>query len=374
MGKCIVINRVPFGEEGKLRKKHLEQVEAFQNMGFDTYFVGFDQNKCYLMHNGECEYVCRSPLHGYRSYLAMFQAVRIACKKYGPFDLAYMRMIPANPALLHFLADIRNSCKKIVYEIPTFPYDDEKNLREIHLLYWCAQWLDRRCRNYLKKYIDLAIVLTSQVETVFGIPAIVLRNGINVSGYKLRNLQNTDKTEILCMGKLQRWHGYDRMIAGTINYKNTHAHVPFQIHILGDGDARPMLMRQAEAGGLDNTIIDFPGIVVGDQLDEYFDRCTFAVESLGLHRAHLGHSSTLKSREYIARGTPFVYSLAIPGVDESCDFCCKVPTDETAIDMGALLQWAAALPDDCGERMREYAIRHFRWETQFEEMLKALEA
>lgn len=374
MEKCIVINRIPLGNEGKLRRKHLEQVEAFRNMGFDTYYVAFDDGKCYLMHNDGKEYICNSSIHGYNSYIAMFKAVQHACKKYGPFDLAYMRMIPATPALLNFLRKVRPSIKKFAYEFPTFPYDAERSKKGGNPIRRMAGILDRCCRNSLKKYVDLAIVLTADVDNVFGIPAIFLRNGIHVEEYKLKEVSKTNgKIEILCMGKLQRWHGYDRMIAGAIAYKNKHGELPFYLHILGEGNARQSLMEQAKQGGLDESSVDFPGIVVGEQLDQYFDKCLFAVESLGLHRLNLTYSSTLKSREYLARGIPFAYSLTIPGIDETCDFCFRIPVDESPVDMEALLEWSQNLADDCGLQMRQYAKDHFSWESQFALMISAME-
>lgn len=365
MKKCIVINRIPLGAEGQLRRKHMEQVEAFSNMGFDTYYIGYDEDKVYLIHNDERHYVCESNIHGYGSYVSLFKAVNTAISKYGQFDLAYMRMIPATPALIKFLSEIRLSCKKIVYEFPTYPYDMEESKKGINLTHRVANLCDRVCRTQLKKYIDLAIVLTSNVDNVFGIPALFLRNGINVRSYKKREALQTKKTEILCMGKLQKWHGYDRIISGAIDYVKHYKQVPFVIYILGDGDARSELIEQAKAGGLDESIIQFPGIVVGNKLDEYFDRCSFAVESLGLHRLNLEYSSTLKSREYLARGIPFVYSLPIPGITNNLEYCYQVKADESAVNMKELLDWINSLKQDYSEAMRQYAFDHYSWESQF---------
>lgn len=372
MKKCIVINRIPLGEEGKLRRKHYEQVETFIDLGFDTYYVGYDDSKCYLVHNGEKKFICDASLHGYKSYKAMFKAVKYACKKYGPFDIAYMRMIPAFPGLISFLKSIRPSCESIVYEFPTYPYDGE-NGKRVFSVRNIAKYSDRICRKKLKKYVDLSIVFTDELESLFGIPTIVLRNGIIVDKYRLKSNLPSDKIEILCMGKLQNWHGYDRIIAGAIEYKKTHADIPFKLHIIGDGNARALLIEQAKSGGLDETIIDFPGIVVGNELDDYFDKCSIAIESLGMHRLNLKYSSTLKSREYLARGIPFAYTLHIPGIDDECDYCYKIPVDESPVDMEKLLKWEGSLKSDVGMRMRKHAKNEFSWKSQFTIMLNHLE-
>lgn len=371
MSKCLVINRIPLGEEGKLRRKHLEQVNAFATMGFDTYYIGYKDGKCYICHNDDREYVCDSNIHGFGSYIAMFKAAKLACDKYGSFHIAYMRMIPASPQLINCLRVIRKYCKKIVYEFPTYPYDGEYKNGKTNVVSLLSRYSDRICRKFLKIYVDLAVVLTDDVNEVFGIPAIVLRNGINVEEYKLK--ETSDKNiEILCMGKLQNWHGYDRLLNGAIKYKNDIGALPFKIHILGEGKARDSLIEQAKLGGLDETEVSFPGIIVGEKLDNYFDRCSFAVESLGLHRLNLKYSSTLKSREYLARGIPFIYSLDIPGIDETCDFCKKVPADESPVDFLDIMEWYNSLKSGVNIRMRQYAKDHYSWESQFQLILNRL--
>lgn len=371
--KCLVINRIPLGREGKLRRKHYEQVKAFENLGYDTYSVGYDGGKCYLIHGGERKYVCDAPLHGYGSYVGMYKACRLACKEVGTFDIAYMRMIPAHFALIKFLKDIRPLCKKIVYEFPTYPYEKERAKKRIPFKRLCARYLDNFCRNQLKKYVDRAVILTDDSEYVFGMKTIVLKNGIIVDDYPLKKASEMEKIHILCMGKLRNWHGYDRMVEGVIDYVNQHSgDVPFVLHILGEGMVLPLLREQASKAGLDESIVKFHGFVVGEELNAIFDKCSFAVESLGLHRLNLKYSSTLKSREFLARGIPFIYSLEIPGIDESCDYCYKIPADETPVDMEKVLSWYNGLSDDCSSRMREYATEKFTWEAQFSQMLEEL--
>lgn len=371
--KILVVNRIPLGDEGKIMRKHHEQVNAFENIGCDTYSIGFIDEKCYIVHNGEKLYVCDAPLRGYRSYLAMYKAGRRACKLYGFFDVVYMRMIPAHFALLKFLKDIRPFCNKLVYEFPTFPYDKERN-KKVSFLRRCSRILDDFCRGYLKKFVDKAVILTDDSETAFGIKTIVLKNGIIVEDYPLKKPSKEEKIHIMCVAKLRKWHGYDRLIKGAIDYVQKHnGEAPFVLHIVGEGVVLPMLKEMVREANISEDIIKFHGWLIGQELDALFDKCSFAVESLGLHRLDLKYSSTLKSREYLARGIPFIYSLDIPGIDESCDYCLKVPSDESAIDMEKVLLWYKDLADDSGVRMREYALQKFTWEAQFKKMFAELE-
>ena len=68
-----------------------------------------------------------------------------------------------------------------------------------------------------------------------------------------------------------------------------------------------------------------------------YDRCHFAIASLGLHRIGIDVASTLKTREYLAKGMPFVYSGEVDVFrDEPAHFCMAVPADETPVDVAAL--------------------------------------
>lgn len=88
-----------------------------------------------------------------------------------------------------------------------------------------------------------------------------------------------------------------------------------------------------------------------------------------MYRLNLKYSSTLKSREYLARGIPFVYSLPIPGIDDECDYCFKVPSDDSAINIDSVMKWVNSLSKDISTRMRQYAKDNYSWEGQFQILL-----
>ena len=99
-------------------------------------------------------------------------------------------------------------------------------------------------------------------------------------------------------------------------------------------------------------------------MDEVYDKCQFAIECLGCHRKGIDRSSSLKSREYLAKGMPFVYSGEIDVfLEDPVDFCLKVPADESPVDIEELVAFADGLYERESEealigRIRKYAEGH----------------
>ena len=109
--------------------------------------------------------------------------------------------------------------------------------------------------------------------------------------------------------------------------------------------------------------VTFYGRCDQETMSKVYNRCTIAVASLGLHRIGLRRASTLKTREYLAKGIPFVYSGEIDVIqDDPVDFCFQVPDDDNPIDIAALVEFHDSLYKNSEEavigRVREYAKSH----------------
>ena len=79
--------------------------------------------------------------------------------------------------------------------------------------------LDKLTREQLKKYIDRVVVIAYE-GIVFGIPSINITNGINVEQIKLKQHSeiNNNVIELIGVGNIDFWHGYDRIIYGLKEY------------------------------------------------------------------------------------------------------------------------------------------------------------
>ena len=97
----------------------------------------------------------------------------------------------------------------------------------------------------------------------------------------------------------------------------------------------------------------FHGAMHGEELDQLLEQCTLGVDSLARHRTGISVLSSLKSREYGAKGIPFINSCDIDIVDDTFPYFLRIPADETPVDINAV----AAFYDKCykGKNRREVA-------------------
>ncbi len=253
----------------------------------------------------------------------------------------------------------RNPKLKILYEIPTYPY--EKEMREPKMLPFLLK--DRMYRGRLKRYVDRVIDLTGTTE-IFGVPTLQIWNGIDLQAVRARAPKESDgRVHIMCIATFNEWHGIDRLLAGMANYQDAGGGREVVLHLVGEGPAFPALKGYVAEHGLGRHVV-LHGRMAPDEFDSIYDNCHLAIECLGNHRKGILISSSLKSREYLAKGMPFAYSGEIDVFrDDPVDFCLRLPADESPVDIGALLDFVDLIysREDAPElvrRIREYAERH----------------
>jgi hypothetical protein len=86
-------------------------------------------------------------------------------------------------------------------------------------------------------------------------------------------------------------------------YYKKENNVDVYLHVVGGGEITEELKKRA----LDlKDKVRFYGFLFGEELDDMYDRCDIGLEILAPGRKDIKVSASLKSREYIARGFPFV--------------------------------------------------------------------
>lgn len=197
-------------------------------------------------------------------------------------------------------------------------------------------------------------------------PYLVNGNGIDVSSVPLRTPPVFDgkNLDLLCVAQVAKWHGLDRLIRGIAEYKGD---VNVRLNIVGDGSEVPNLKRLVADLKLENSVI-FHGFKTGKELDEFFDMCHIAVGSLAIHRA--GSGSPLKSKEYCARGMPFVDSVNDVDFDGTFPFRLKLDSNEDPIDIEKMILFAESTLSDTyhAEKMRRYAQDRLDWSIKMKRL------
>jgi len=279
------------------------------------------------------------------------------------YDALYLRRPSvASKEMMAFLKDqkSRNPDLVTIEEIPTYPYDEEmKGFKSLPLLL-----KDRWNRRRLNEVID-RIAVFSDNEIIFSIPTIKIINGVDLHDVGIRAPSHTMRADIIFVAAFAEWHGADRLLDGLKLFRDSASGSAEEVHVhmVGGGPKLESLKRKAAADGLSD-LVTFYGVLDRSGMDRIYDRCDFAVASLGLHRIGLSISSTLKTREYLAKGIPFIYSGDIDVfVDDPVDFCCQISADESPVDIDAVLEFRSRLyereREEClTQRIREYAEDH----------------
>ncbi|MDR2408805.1 MAG: glycosyltransferase [Bacteroidales bacterium] len=243
----------------------------------------------------------------------------------------FRRIIPVNNSLIKFLKEIKknnNNCK-IVYEIPTYPYDKEYRgfVEKISLC------IDRFFRNELKKYVDRIVVVSNDDPIVFGIRTIKIINGVDCTDIPVQIPVINDKDiHLIVVAQFAHWHGYDRLIEGMNNYYKKEQSHKVYIHFVGGGSELQYYKHLIRQYNL-SAYVFFYSLLYGEELANVFNKVNLAVCSLGSHRKGIYLSSELKSREYLARGLPIISSARIDVLPPDYKYVLYVPENESAIDI-----------------------------------------
>lgn len=359
-------------------KKIIAQCAAFARLGYTPTLLCYENGSAvFKRHDRQiATYKISSLMWKLGNYSHILQEYFKGNK--GNYDLIYVRMGRETPFSLKAAKVFRKCSKRIVYEIPTYPYDSEllgimkrhSFLRKIRSL--ISICLDRVCRSLLKKYIDCFAVMTDldDVKEVFGAPAVKITNGIDVGSVPVRNRIPEETIALIGVASVNYWHGYDRIICGLGEYYASGKTRNVVFYLVGDGPDLSKLKRLTQDFGLEQRVI-FHGTRVGKELDDLFDRADIGVGSLGLHRKGFQASAELKAREYCARQIPFIG--AGDDVDFTTDFKWRLQIDasDAPVDIEEMLAFhenCIACASEIAE-MRKFAVEHLSWETQLMKIL-----
>ncbi len=202
----------------------------------------------------------------------------------------------------------------------------------------------------------------------------LIGNGINVESIHQTDLSRVDRNKkiiILCVAQLEIWHGYDRLLKSIRNYleKDEKSFKNFELIIVGDGNEKLNLQNLSHSLELQE-FVRFTGNLTGQDLDNVFTSANFAIASLGSFRVNLKISSPLKSREYTARGVPFVSADNDPDFPENTPFLFKVSNDNSDIHFNNILMWYFNLVDSGYDfnNIRQYALINLDFKNKVDQM------
>jgi hypothetical protein len=142
---------------------------------------------------------------------------------------------------------------------------------------------------------------------------LVQGNGIDLSEVPVLNndLDSASLRMLFISGSANRWHGVDRLLEGMMTYDGEKEIV---LHLVGR--VHHSVLEQIKNIPPPHKV-EFYGVKNRSEILEIAEQCNLGVGSFALHRLGLVEGSTLKVREYMAMGLPFVLGyddIDIPSV------------------------------------------------------------
>ncbi|WP_027715117.1 glycosyltransferase [Desulfuromonas sp. TF] len=284
------------------------------------------------------------------------------CMARQPLDanFIYIRYQRSSPLFLYLLSRIKARHPGIVVlvELPSYPYHTEWHSFRDRLF----GLIDRLSIPFLRYYVDRIITFSREGE-IFGIPTIRTDNGVDVDAFGIMpRPEDSEVIRLVGVANLSFWHGYDRIISGLARHYAGDNPRPVVFEIVGSGQELERLQNDARRNDLTEHVT-FHGPLHGAELDEVLGRCHIGVSSIGMHRLQVD-TSNLKSREFCARGIPFVIAYEDRDFSKELEFVFHVSANDEPVDITKLLEFYDALriknPDFTGE-MRKYAEERLTW-------------
>ena len=366
-----------FSEHSGISKKIHYQVKGLRENGHDVRLCYYDFNS----EGHRCRYIDGHVLqdfgNGWQAGLRQrfsYDVVYDYCRREG-IELVYARCFQnANPWLIRFFRRLHRAGIHAVTEIPTYPYDEE--FRNFEWKQRLGLRIDQQFRHRLYQQMD-ALVTFSDAEEIFGQRTIRISNGVDFDSIPLHEpLTINHELHLIGVAEVHDWHGFDRVMSGIGEYyrqkqvANNHQPEVF-FHVVGG--VHPNRMNNVFAPiinqyGLQDKII-FHGQLFGDELTKVFNRCQFAIGSLGRHRSGITVIKTLKNREYATRGIPFIYSEQDSDFDHQ-PYVMKAPADESPIDIQRILDFMDNFqmkPEDIRR-----TVEHLTWKIQMQRVIDAV--
>ena len=342
-----------------VRKKIRYQIKALSKLGNEVDKIYVDSDIAYL--NDKILFKVGGKL--LKRFILFFKLKKINLELH---DLIYIRNPGSNPFFISFLKKIKN--KKIIMEIPTYPYDNEAN----NFFLKVQNMLDKVYRRKLKNYVQ-RIVTYSDDKEIWGIPCINISNGIDLGEVAIidKNIKKSiNEINFIGVARVAFWHGFDRFILSIVEYYKNNPKEIIKFHIVGDGDKETVnnLKKLVKENKLEDYVI-FYGYKYGEELDKIYNKMDIAIGSLGAYRKKVYKSSALKSREYCGKGIPFV----LGEIDISfigCKFIYNVPNDNSLLNIKEIIEWYKNL-NMTSEEIRKYAENNLSWDIQIKKVVES---
>lgn len=292
------------------------------------------------------------PGSSYFTYQSKRDLAEVFHEAINSLDLEYDVIIMRYPRLSkRFFKALKKYPNKVIFEHNTLERNELwfniSSLTIRDFIYLLLKDRQNLWRNYLQPYVNEVIygkkilslalagicvsdsVRRHEKKRYGEYKTLTQGNGVELSEVSLRKtpLDFSGINLMFVSGSSNKWHGIDRLIRGIYNYKGVSKitlHIVGKVHHSIENDLRTIE---------DKCALHRHGVLDRSELSVVSERCNIGVGSLGLHRLEMYEGSTLKVREYMAMGLPFMLSYNDIDVDASYGYCLRYPANDSPVDL-----------------------------------------
>ncbi len=380
MDVIFLIMKYYKGSTKKRFPKFDQQIMTLKKMSYEVWYIFINNYNIYF-HNGTEDILLKKNffhlkymdfINSILEYYYLYKFSSYILKNTHLIKYIYMRYMPYSFGMKKLYKMCRNF--NFIVEMSTHPILNEIKMEKNKFKKLYFSFSVSTLSRY-SKFVSLFALIGQKQSTYLNRPSINITNGVDCFGVKkwIHEKNTLNQLHFIGVANLAKWHGYDRVIAGLVDYycKET-PKIDVFFHIVGrEGDGSLIELKNiVEKSIIVNNVI-FEGELYDNELDMLFNKCDFAIGSLGMHRINLTYGSTLKAKEYLSRGIPFVIGYEEISIPEEYGLYIRVAGNETAIDINFIIDFISK--KDKASLNKEIALQSLSWETQFLKIFKFLE-
>ena len=364
-------------------RKIAGQTAGMARLGWNASYTCVEEN-CLLRRTGEQEERFPFPACTRWSEQQKHLANAIgALLEEDPCDMVYIKGFLTNPyhRMIAKAAKQANPSCRVVFEVATYPYWGEyKRFFRVDMQKKNARAFLGHVKEVLQhagttltfsRYVDTVVTFGEQTDSLWGIPAINVDNGVEVDAIPLReDRAPRDSIHLLGVVGTSVVHGYERVLQGMQAYREKENGMPVFFRVVGNNETIVDLKRMAASLGLGDRV-EFLGYKNAAELAQLYCESDVGISPLAEYRVGLNRLSPLKSREYLASGLPLFFAYEDSLLTPDLPFVKIFPNDSSPINIEEVVDFVSACRADpeLPEKERRFAKEHFDWEIIMKQIL-----
>lgn len=357
---------------GITRKVYL-QIEAFKKLGYCVTYCGYLKDGVAIFDNNgniilSKNYPIANPSvqHVIRRGMLMRLVIKYLKSCDGTYDIGYARYHFFDNVYIKLLKEIKSRSKQCIIEAHSTP----KFTNKLSFMYLIGK-RDALWSKLAHKYVDF-IASMSDESQLWGIKTIKISNAVDLDSIKIHNYKGAiEDINFISVSYERDVHGYDRLIKGIYEYYKYGGTRKIRFHMVGSTMASTEeLIRKLH---LQDICLVY-GPKCGSELDEIYDKANIGVGCLANHRIGSFFGSALKTKEYIAKGIPFIYGWK-EQILESFKYGLEFELCEEPINVDEVIRFYDNLEKkDLAIKIRACLGKEDTWQAQMKKVTGYAEA